>query len=325
MSAEAVPRVSTVGARSGEEPRRIAFLGPQVWLDGCCPPGVTERLTSTRVEFDARFDATRALVAVRDFEPQVTVVFDPVGMPPELLGALPGVTLGVLVGGVPSNRSAQAIGHLDRVVSFRPALTGKELAVGGGAGPRVWRAIPPPVSDAMFGEVRRLEDGPRAITVGRYTRYREAMLSFAKHEHDLLQVVHGVTGGALVELLRECDVGVYVAPAQGGGFGHQVGMHLAAGHLLLSERLMPAHGLERNIDYLQFYSREELAWTLLRMRRFPDMHHRIRVRGRLKAEQFRASRVFSRITHDLLADVAAFGSESGVSPRSTSRRRPLWR
>ena len=303
MSAEAVPSVSTVRARPGGQPRRIAFLGSRVWLDGCCPPAVTESLSSTRVEFGARLDVTRALAAVQECEPHVTVVFDPFELPAELLRALPGVTLGVLVGGRPGRRPTQAIDHLDRVVSFRPALTGERF---GGA--RVWRAIPPPVSDALFGEVRRLEDGPRAMTVGRYTRYREAMLSFAKHEHDLLQVMHGVTGPPLIELLRECDVGVYVAPGRGGGFGHQVGMHLAAGHLLLTERLVPAHGLERNIDYVQFYSREELAWALLRLRRFPDMHHRIRVRGRRKAEQFRASRVFSRITHDLLADVAAFGS-----------------
>ena len=55
MSAEAVPSVSTVRARADAEPRRIAFLGPRVWLDGCCPPAVTESLSSTRIEFDARF------------------------------------------------------------------------------------------------------------------------------------------------------------------------------------------------------------------------------------------------------------------------------
>jgi hypothetical protein len=31
------------------------------------------------------------------------------------------------------------------------------------------------------------------------------------------------------------------------------------------------------------------------------------VRGRLKAEQFRASRLFARLIHDLHLDVAAFG------------------
>ncbi len=270
-----------------------------------------------RVEVDPRLDANRAIAAVEEFEPQVTVVFDPVDMPTDLLGGLPGVTLGVLVGGVPRTTARWAIGPLDRVVSFRPALTGARLPGG-----RIWRAIPPPVSDALFGEIRRLEEGPRAMTIGRYTPYREAMLSFAKHEHDVLQVMHGVTGAPLVELLHECDVGIYVPPNRGGSFGHQVGMHLAAGHLLLADRLVPAHGLERNIDYLRFYSREELAWVLLRLKRFPGIHHRIRVRGRLKAEQYRASRLFSRIAHDLLADVAVFGSaRASTRPGLVSTRR----
>jgi hypothetical protein len=85
-------------------------------------------------------------------------------------------------------------------------------------------------------------------------------------------------------------------------------MHLAAGQLLLAETLRPSHGLERNIDYLHFDSPEELVWVLDRLGRFPEMHQRIRIRGRLKAEQYRASRVFARVAHDLLADIAAFGS-----------------
>jgi hypothetical protein len=133
------------------------------------------------------------------------------------------------------------------------------------------------------------------------------MLIPVKHRHDLLQVVHGVSGEALRELLCEYDVGVYVPPEPGGGFGSQVGMHLAAGHLLLAEALTPAHGLERNIDFLQVDSADGFVWVLDRLHRFPEMHQRIRVRGRLKAEQYRASRLFKRLTHDLLTDVSAFG------------------
>jgi hypothetical protein len=84
-------------------------------------------------------------------------------------------------------------------------------------------------------------------------------------------------------------------------------MHLASGQLLLAEALRPEHGLERNIDYLQVESPDGLKWVLDRLRRFPEMHQRIRVRGRLKAEQYRASRLFARLTHDLLADLTAFG------------------
>jgi hypothetical protein len=123
----------------------------------------------------------------------------------------------------------------------------------------------------------------------------------------VLQVIHGVSGVAMAQLLQECGVGIYVAPEPGGGFGHQVPLHLAAGHLLLCEQLRPAHGLERNIDYLQIDSAEGLVWVLDRLGRFPEMYRRICVRGRLKAEQYRASRIFARLVGDMLLDISAFG------------------
>ncbi|MGN6373434.1 MAG: hypothetical protein ACTHM1_10685, partial [Solirubrobacteraceae bacterium] len=198
---------------------------------------------------------------------------------------------------------------VDRLVTFDPALTG--TAVDGG---EVWRAIPPAVNDALFADVRMLHRAPRAMSIGRSTEHREAMLMSAKHHHDLLQVCHGVSGAPLVELCHEYDVGVYVARQWGGAFGWQAAMHLACGHLLLSETLRPAHGLERNIDYLEVDSPERLLDKLDRLARFPEMSRSARVRGRRKAEYFRATRVFARVAHDLLRDVAAFGSTRRPAP-----------
>jgi len=302
MTALAGPRIAAAQATRAAYRRRIAFLGASVWIDGCAPPA-TDELMRVRWPLGDRPEACAcALAAIADFRPHVTVIFDPAALPAEALRELPGITLGVLTGGLPAAQDEHGLGHLVRVISFRPALSGARAA-----GIHVWRSIPPPVSDALFGEVRPVRGRPMAMTVGRSTPHREAMLMPAKHHHDLLQVIHGVSGETLMELLRDYDVGVYVAPAPGGGFGAQVAMHLAAGQLLFSETLLPAHGLERNIDYLHFDSPQELVWMLDRLRRFPEMHQRIRVRGHLKAEQYRASKVFRRVVHDLLADLAVFG------------------
>jgi hypothetical protein len=303
MSAQGVPSGARPRTRQGVEQLRMAFLGPEVWIESICPPAAATALRCTRIRVDPASEWQSLLAAAADFQPHVTVILDPVSMPAQALSELPGVTLGILVGGAPIGEPANAIAALDRVVSFRPALTGAQIAGG-----TIWRAIPPPVSDALFGRVRPLHGTPRAMAVGRSTAHRERMLLPAKHHHDLLHVIHGVLGEELVELFGEYDVAVYVPPEPGGGFGHQVGMHLAAGQLLLAENLLPAHGLERNIDYLHFDSAGELVRVLERLGRFPEMHQRIRVRGRLKAEQYRASRMFRRVGHDLLADVAAFGS-----------------
>lgn len=282
----------------------MAFLGPRAWIETCAPGGVAPSMASRAFPIDGPSPVAGGLDELEAFRPDVTIVFDPPSLPAEVLDALVGLRLGVLVGGAPPSEAAPVMRALDRIVSFRPTLSGVEIPGG-----RIWRAIPPPVNDAFFGDVRPLHGRPRVMTIGRSTEHREWAMLPAKHHHDLLQVINGVHGPALVDLLHDYDIGVYVSPESGGGFGAQVGIHLAAGHLLLGGPLVPLHGLERNLDYLQFDSPQELVWVLDRLGRFPEMHQRIRVRGRFKAEQYRASRLFSRIMFDFLADVRAFGSE----------------
>jgi hypothetical protein len=288
----------------------VAFIGTEALLDGCAPSAPGHGLVYERFAVSPGADAVSpggdaqgALCGLRSFESHVTVVLDPPAFSARLLESLAGVTLGVLTDGLPDGEGARAAATLDRLVGFDPALTG--TAVGG---TEVWRAIPPPVSDALFATVRPLHGAPRAMSIGRSTPHREAMLTPAKHHHDLLQVLHGVNGAPLAELLREYDAGVYVGRTWGGSFGWQAAVHLAAGHLLLAEPLAPAHGLECDIDYLRVDSPEGLLATLDRLARFPEMSWRLRVRGRRKAELFRASMLFPRVAHDLLLDVAAFGS-----------------
>jgi hypothetical protein len=282
------------------EPIRVAFAGPPVWLEAC-QPSSTPRLLSRRFELGG---ASREdeLAALRAYRPDVTVLIDPTWLAAELIEELPGLRLGMLVGGLPPSGQGASLARLDRVVSFDPALTGVELERG-----EVWRAVPPPVADRYFAPVRPLHGAPRAISLGRSSDYRETILLPAKHHHDLLQAISGLSGELLVEALAAHDVGVYVSPTAHGSFGLQVGLHLAAGQLLLSTPLRPAHGLEREIDYLQLESPEGLVWMLDRITRFPEMHQRVRVRGRMKAEQYRSSRLFMRLAEDLLRDVAAFG------------------
>jgi hypothetical protein len=308
MGSPAVHSTAAAVPSTRGQPLRVAFAGPQVWLDACAPPRPALGLdpawfpTPAPGRAEAHADAWVSDLTMR--APHVCVLLDPLSLDPALLEGIArtsAVTLGVLTGGLPAAAQQGALASLDRVLSFRPALTGAALGSG-----EIWRAIPPPVSDALFGEVRPLHSLPRAMSVGSSTEHREAMLMPAKHHHDLLQVIHGISGQPLAELLSEYDVGVWVSSEPGGGFGWQICAHLAAGQLLLAETLHPEHGLERDIDYLHVGSPEGLVWTLDRLGRFPEMHQRVRVRGRMKAEQFRASRVFARVLSDLLADVAAF-------------------
>jgi hypothetical protein len=48
---------------------------------------------------------------------------------------------------------------------------------------------------------------------------------------------------------------------------------------------------------------------LYQLKRRPDTFERVRHRGRAKADDYRASRIWPRVIGDLLADLHAFGSD----------------
>ncbi|MHB8492076.1 MAG: hypothetical protein ACYDA6_07695 [Solirubrobacteraceae bacterium] len=296
------------GSRMGAGPRTVAFVGSSAALDVSAPDAPSHGLAWVTVATDPWDGTDAALAALEAIRADVTVVLDPQSLPGAVLHEARGVTLGVLTEGLPQMEDAAMLEACDRIVSFGHALTGERI---GDA--RVWRSTPPAVSDSVFADVRPLEGWPRSLSLGRSTPHREELLMAAKHHHDLFHLVHGVQGSMLRELLREHDVGVYFSREPGGGFGQQAGMHLASGHLLMAGTLRPGHGLERDIDYLNVDSGAAVAHALDQLTRFPGMYQSTRVRGRLKAEQYRASRLFSRIVHDLLADVAAFGADTGPS------------
>ena len=88
----------------------------------------------------------------------------------------------------------------------------------------LWRAFPPAVADELYAPVRPMAHPPRAMSIGRATAHREELLTPAKHHHDLLQAIHGLEGASSSsQLLAEHDVGVYVPPWPGPGFGQQTG------------------------------------------------------------------------------------------------------
>ena len=304
MCVEAQQGVAPSSTRQLGRQLRVAFVGRLSWLHGCAP-SPTHSLAPALIPVEGKAAAKHVAGALERLRPDVTVILDPLQLVSKLPDRLPGRTLGVLVEGL-ADTGGERIDHLNRIISFDPALTGAKLGRA-----RVWRAIPPPVSDVLFMDGRALHGRPRVMSIGRSTPHREAMLLPSKHHHDLLQLIHGISGHELAAFLRECDVGVYVPAESGGGFGLQVGIHLAAGHLLLSDPLVPSHGLERDIDYLRSGTPTDLAWLLDRLGRFPEMYRSVRVRGRLKAERFRASSVFTRVLHDFLADVDTFGPVCG--------------
>ena len=308
---------------------RLAFVGQGTFFEACAlPDGVVGGWQTSFVEFRKDGDAARLLQRLRALDPDVIVVFRPEVVPDGLFGELRATVVGWLTEPLPRaigpgggvrhedlERRLWELGQIDaanvdRVVAFDPHIVGSAEGV-----LSVWRSLPLPVSDRFFlgpGEIRR-RARPQALFVGRSTPHRERLLSPSKHNHEVLHLAFGVDAAMLQAQMREHDVAINLHNEAYASFENRVCLHLAAGHIVLSEPLSPLHGLEPGIDFVEIATPGQLEEALVALKLAPAVWHRVRMRGRRKAEGYRASRVYPRLVADLLADVAAFGSARGGS------------
>jgi hypothetical protein len=304
-----------------DRPTRLAFVGQSTYFEACVlDTGTLARIDTRFHEYRGGADVGPTLESLAAFDPDVVIVFRPEIIPTGAFGGLRATTVGFLTEPLPRTARGAGASHedlerrlwelgevdgsnFDRIVAFDPLITATADRV-----LPVWRSIPLPVSDRYYRPVTAPDPTAPPLFVGRSTEHREAILTEAKHRFDVLHLAFGVGADRLERVMGEHWMAINIHNEPYPSFENRVCLHLAAGHLVASEPLSPSHGLESGIDYLEFQSGEHLARMLGTLRRDATVWHAVRVRGRRKAEQFRASRVYPRLVTDLLADVRAFGS-----------------
>lgn len=306
-------------------PLRVAFVGQTTYFHVCSQTEPSRVVEPTFVEFRSGSDPGALRARLERLAPHVVVVFRPEVLPVGVLRGLDALVLGYLTEPLP--RTSGPGGHadlerrladlavvdadqFDRVVAFDP-----HIAEAAGRYVPVWRAQPLPVADSVFRPAHRRPPGTRSLFVGRSTHHREGFLQPAKHVHDLLHVDHGVFGEDLARLAEGFLVAVNLHNEPYPSFENRVPLHLAVGNLVVTEPLSPRNGLDPGLDLLVVATPEELQATLGWIVEEPERFEPVRIRGRQKAEAFRASRVWARLLLDLLLDVAAFGGR----PRTPDR------
>ena len=309
-------------------PRRIAFVGQSTFFEACSWHEDSERVTTTFVEFREFVDPRPMRMQLDAFAPDVVVVWRPETLPRGVLADLGGIPrLGFLTEPVPRTltgrphpdlakraRDLQRLdpANVDRIVSFDPFIVPMADQV-----MPVWRSLPIPVADHLFSDGPRVADGPpRPVFVGRSTPHRETFLQPVKREFDLLHVAFGAGARELARLLDEHDTAINLHNEPYPSFENRVCLHLAAGHLVVSEPLSPTHGLDPGRDFVEVASPDALVGVLRALEADPGAYDAVRVRGRLKAEAYRASVVFDRLVEDLLADLRSTdlaGASTGVA------------
>jgi hypothetical protein len=308
------------------EPWRVAFVGQQTYFRVCSQTRPSRAIQPLFVDYRAGADAELMLATLRAFRAHAVVVFRPEAVPPGLFAGLDALTLGWSTEPLPRERSRSRPrrgvhpdlrGRLaelalmdrtnfDRIVTFDPLSADAAERYG-----PVWRSLPLPVDDVVFATPRPLGQPPRVLFLGYSTEHREEWLVDSKHRFDVMHAAHGVYGDRLLDLFARTDVAINLHGEPYPTFENRVCLHLAAGHLLLSESLSPLHGLEPDIDFVEIHSPKHLEATIEGLQDAAPAVSPIQVRGRGKAEQFRASRVYARLIPDLATDVETFGSERG--------------
>ncbi len=301
------------------DPVRVAFVGQETYFAQCALHAPTAGLTPRFFDFRAGVGADAAGLrdALEDWGAHVVVVFRPEIIPPGALHDLRAATLGFVTeplrraGGEEhpdldwreSELALTDAANFDRIVAFDPHVAGTADRHA-----PVWRSLPLPVDDRIYQPVAPSAPVPRILFVGYSTEHRERFLINAKHSYDVLHYAHGLHGDELRDVFARTDVALNLHGEPYPSFENRVLLHLAAGHLVISEPLDPTHGLEPATDFLEIRRPDELMTILYQLTRRPDTFERVRHRGRAKADDYRASRIWPRVIADLLADLRAFGS-----------------
>jgi hypothetical protein len=304
-------------------PLRLAFVGQSTFFAACALEEHSGRAQTTFIEFRAGGDADAMLARLRAFGPHVVIVFRPEVLPAGAFAGLRAAVLGFLTEPIPRTAGHRAhpdlkrrraalaamdTGNVDRLVAFDPLIVPTADAF-----MRVWRSLPLPVADRLFAPVRPPGRRRSILFVGRSTVHRERFLAKPKAELDVIHAAFGIGTDELAALLGAHHIGVNLHNEPYPSFENRVCLHLAAGQLVVSETLSPTHGLEPDIDYLEIADPDQLLSVLRAAVRFPAAYERVRIRGRRKAEAFRASHVYPRLVADLRLDLRAFGTERAAA------------
>lgn len=166
----------------------------------------------------------------------------------------------------------------------------------------VWRSLPFPVADSAYGPPWPRGGTPRGLWLcGDTARRRE----FLSHFEPSIEIA--VSNADVARALGATDIGVNLHDRPDRALYHEAARCLAAGQLLVSEPLDPARGLEPGIDFIEGPELGDVYLAIQAAAADLGAFQRIRLRGRLKAERFRASAVYPKLVGDLLEDLRVFG------------------
>jgi hypothetical protein len=157
---------------------------------------------------------------------------------------------------------------------------------------------PPPVSEAVFQQASMSRESSTFGTLNPVSEYSELYFSSLEVQVEALE-----RGDSSIretnKFLDETTFGINIPSSVTRRFTFEAALHLASGHTLISEPLMPLHGLEAGLDYFEVTSPSELLHVTNYLARNPKITKLMAFRGRQKAFYFSAERVYRNVLRSL--------------------------
>jgi hypothetical protein len=255
-----------------------------------------------------------ALAAIRDFAPDVTVVFVPERLTPTTAAEIPGTLVGV----VTTALAPEAHAHLRRTFPLeaeRPAylvhpdVEAQARLLAGGV--NAVAAFLPPV-DAMFAVTD--EDPPwetRPVPVLALVDGERTMPGLRRRLHargDVLEVVAAPSEAMLAPVVRSARLSVHLTTDRGPLLAAKVIRDLVAGCLVVAPRLTVDHGLIAGEHYLMYEREEEVERTVALACLTPERFDVVRRVGHELALRFAPARRWLDLFAQLAPPTAAAAS-----------------
>lgn len=275
---------------------RVAFVGQSTYFKSSSLSIETPSIEPFFIEFRSGSEISTFQFQIEKIQPDILVCFRPEIFPASSLSKISALKIGWFTEPLPkgdskesihtpfhpleqvddkllgkmrnsanddlSRRLAQTVAtdieQFDLFISFDPLIVDtleKEIAP-------IWKSLPLPVDDSYFRPLAKLQLPARFGFFGRPTAHRDRYLNNHLHAFDIRYFAHGIFDDDMRVAFERLDVGINIHNEYYLNYENRVSLHLAAGHLVVSEPLRPLHGLEPGHDYIEVANPTEFELVL---------------------------------------------------------------
>lgn len=176
-----------------------------------------------------------------------------------------------------------------RALVFSPLAGETEAIEAAGVGARTWDRVRFPVADTLLADTQRRSRGKRVFFHGPTNARRDRFLQPVKHRFDVLHLVAGARRERLVGLIDQCAIAIDLAPEKSLRLVDRLGPATARGLIVFSEAAVNEPRIDEDEGIGLFSTPQQLELLISDALDDPEAFRAVRERGRMRAEDLRAS------------------------------------